>query len=124
MTIRLDPSWPPALFGLCHHPVIDFHPLIRVKKHKDSVYPLVYPLPQYTPLPVSMGIVNRLFRYFFFKVFQVVWTSYTAFLLLLGRIKYGSQFFATVEHKKPRCLEGWNEGYLQLDVGPTFYLIE
>ncbi|KAH7723673.1 Protein CEEH-2 a [Aphelenchoides avenae] len=42
------------------------------------------------------------------------WSAVTAVKLLIGWFKNRGHFFYTNDHPKPRVLEGWNHGYLQL----------
>lgn len=44
------------------------------------------------------------------------WSTVTVVKLIIGWFKNRGKFFYTNDHPKPKVLEGWNHGYLQLSV--------
>uniref|UniRef100_A0A7I4Y060 Alpha beta hydrolase fold-1 domain containing protein n=1 Tax=Haemonchus contortus TaxID=6289 RepID=A0A7I4Y060_HAECO len=61
-----------------------------------------------------MGFLYTLFRTVLFRLQQLVWTTATVISLIKDRILYGSECFKPKEHPKPKCLEGWDDQYIQL----------
>ncbi|VDP11558.1 unnamed protein product [Heligmosomoides polygyrus] len=61
-----------------------------------------------------MGFLASLIRTVLFKLQQYVWTAVTVFGLVKDRLVYGKDCFTLKEHPKPKCLDGWDEHYIQL----------
>ncbi|KAK6727773.1 hypothetical protein RB195_005449 [Necator americanus] len=57
-----------------------------------------------------------------FGLQQVVWTCVTVIGLIKDRLVYGANCFTIKEHPKPKCLEGWNEKFIQLKTVRLHYV--
>ncbi|KAL6728946.1 hypothetical protein Aduo_000047 [Ancylostoma duodenale] len=69
-----------------------------------------------------MGIFRSLLQSVFFRLQQVIWTCVTVAGLIKDFLLYGSDCFTVKKHPKPKCLEGWDERYIQLKILRLHYV--
>ncbi|KAJ1349112.1 hypothetical protein KIN20_004563 [Parelaphostrongylus tenuis] len=61
-----------------------------------------------------MAVLDSVVRLVFFRLQQFFWTVVTLIGLARDRLLYGPECFQLKAHPKPKCLEGWDEHYIQL----------
>ncbi|EPB73512.1 hydrolase, alpha/beta domain protein [Ancylostoma ceylanicum] len=63
-----------------------------------------------------MDVLRSCLQSVLFRLQQVIWTCMTVIGLVKNFLLYGSDCFTVKKHPKPKCLEGWDERYIQLKV--------
>lgn len=63
-----------------------------------------------------MDVLRPLLHSALFRLQQIFWTSITIIGLLKDFLIHGKECFTIKTHTKPKCLEGWDERYIQLKV--------
>ncbi|VDM62919.1 unnamed protein product [Angiostrongylus costaricensis] len=61
-----------------------------------------------------MGVFDSVLRVVLFRLQQFFWTAVTLVGLARDCLLYGAECFQLKPHPKPKCLEGWDEHYIQL----------
>ncbi|KHJ90253.1 hydrolase, alpha/beta domain protein [Oesophagostomum dentatum] len=59
--------------------------------------------------------MHPLIQEILFRLQQIFWTALSVLSLLKDRIVYGKSCCESKEHPKPKCLDGWDERFIQLE---------
>ncbi|KAK6727774.1 hypothetical protein RB195_005449 [Necator americanus] len=69
-----------------------------------------------------MAIFGTLLRSILFRLQQIIWTFVAAVGLVKDRLIYGADTFTIKDHPRPKCLEGWNDRFIQLKTVRLHYV--